>query len=334
MSCLPVLQGDDVPLSDEVPERIYLSMQEAPDGITEEDCLAGVIYRSGFADENDTNIIAEYERKAREMSELGVGLLWLSGLATLREARLAVIGARKSGLPLYAVLAVGEEVGESSGGSSLLACFLCLQGLGVKALGLSGTFERIDEEIPKLLPYTSVELVASPIIDRPADMWNMCMRWLFESGIRGIGLGRCGDDIGDSTALMCGLYDRMAVKLPARPEDTPILLADSRNVFYIEEDFTLSEPIECEVDMLASFVEQEDAGFDALLIEIRDRADAENFAANRDMPRAAICFLTDDAEALELCLQSYIGRALVDARSAIPEDELIEIAGRYSAMIR
>ena len=333
MDCLPVLQGDDGPLSDE-PERIYLSMQEVFDSKTEPPRCAGVIRWRNLADETDSGIAAEYKKMACRVSNAGAGSLWLLGFRNLRQARCAVLGARECNLSVYVCFSLGKETGETLDGDNLLACLLCLQGLGIKGFGLSGAAEQINAEISKLLPYTSITFAAMPNIDQPFAAWGKCLRQLFDAGVRAIGPCPCTDEISQIIEPIVKLYDRIAVKLPPRPEDAPILLADSRNVFYLEEDFSLSESIECEVDMLARFVEQEDAGYDVLLIEIRDRVDAENFAANRDMPRAAVCFLADDPDILEICLRAYTGRALIDARSGMPEQELFDIAGRYGAMIR
>ena len=334
MDCLSVLQGDDGPLPDG-PERIYLSVQEVS-GDSEKSDLAGLLCWESFANEaeSDVKLSAEYERKATALCESGVSSLWLTGFTSLCQARSAVLSVRNCGLPVYICLVTGDEAGTTLDGDSLLACLLCLQGLGIKGFGLSGSFESIESEISKLLPYVSVELLALPYLDRPIEVWTACLRWLFEIGIRAIGLYSCEDAFTESTEMMCRIYDHMAVKYPPRTEDAPILLADSRTVFYLEEDFSLSEPIECEVDMLAQFVAYEDAGYYALLIEVHDNAAAENFALNRDMTRTAVCFLSDDPESLEHSLRAYVGRALVDSRSEIPETELLDIAGRYGAMIR
>jgi 5-methyltetrahydrofolate--homocysteine methyltransferase len=219
-------------------------------------------------------------------------------------------------------------------GDDPLAALLCLQELGIAAYGLSGPFEEIEPLIKQFSAYGKLPFLAVPAMDRPPKVWKACIRWLLEAGVRAIGVGARERAYHEAVWSLFPRYGGSPPKYPGRPESAPILLADSRAAYYLDEDFTLSRPIACTLDMTEAILAAEAEPCDALLFLIEGIDCAEHFALNLPFLQKAACLLAHDAPALEHCLNAYPGRAMVDARSEIEEDELNRIAGAYGAVIR
>lgn len=261
--------------------------------------------------------VEDYASSAAVLASRGKELLLLDRFPGLAEARLAVLGARQQGLPLLVRLSGHAEEGEDD---SDLACLLCLQSLGAAGFGPAGGEEGWPE---KLLPYSNIPLLAN------APPAAQDFRALLDAGIRIVEA-----DIPPRRwdAQAEGRYG--SVPRPPRPEDSPLLLCRENGVYYLEEDFTVSEPIFCELDMSAAILDMEDTGADALLFEVKDLEDAEYFGRNVHMAKNPVCLLAGGEEALEAALLFYPGRALVDSRSDVPEDRMRFLAGGYGAVIR
>lgn len=252
------------------------------------------VIKERIADEPDDGALVgrveDYLRLAKEAT--GTQALALVGFPDLREARLAVLGARQSGLPLYVLLEADEE-GETRGGDSLLACLVCLQELGIA--GLAAQLPADSTEPPvwldELAAHTKISLFAGHIGSlRPVEAKS---------------------EIADELVL-CG----------------------AKAVYYLDEDFTATEPIPCEPGLSEAILEAEDQGCDLLLFHVETVEDAEYLGERFHMALDAVGFLAEGEEALEAALLHYPGRALVDARSDVPEDRMRFLAEGYGAMIR
>ncbi|MFV0400263.1 MAG: hypothetical protein ACK5LX_06535 [Oscillospiraceae bacterium] len=253
----------------------------------------------------------------------GHDVISLEGFGTLQELRLALLGARQAGLPVYGFLGV-EEDGESEEGDDPLAALICLQALGLSGFGIQGRGEELDGILPRLLPYAEIPLGILP--EREGVMFQY-----FNDGARFASAPE-----GESAEALAVKLERFTAspRRLLRPEDSPILLADGSGVYYLEEDFSLSAPILGERDLAEEILEQEDLGVDALLFYIRTAEDADHFAANAHLPRLPVCLLSEDPVLLEACLLAYPGRAMIDARSEAEENTLRLLAEGYGAVVR
>lgn len=276
-----------------------------------------------FGDTPYLELIEEYANLAREKKAAGAAKLVLRSMSGLHEARAAVLGARLCGLPVYVSVPAAQE-GRLPEEPPLLAALLCLQELGVAACGLD--FPRVTGEIlelyTQLAPYAKVPLMACP--ETPA-------------GLPGYeGLLRAGADLlcGENDLARRAVATATPVARPPRQEDAPLLLCDATGVYYLEEDFTVSDEIECSLDMSDEILELEDTAVDALCFHVVSTGDAMELGRNAHMVRNAICILAEGEGPLETALALYTGRALIDARSDVEEQTMRTLAKAYGAIIR
>lgn len=270
-----------------------------------------------YGDASYLEAIEHYAELAKDAREKGAALISLRGMPGLHEARAAVLGARTVGLPIAVSLRWDDQEQEE-----LLAALICLQSLGVAFFGLDA--DRVSADLidgcAALYPYADVPLLVRLGTAVPPERLHA----LIHSGV----------------SLLAGKVDRQQLpstpvpERPSRCEDSPLLLADESGVYYIEEDFTRSAPIECERDMLDDILEQEEMGFDALCFHIKSVDDAHFLGQNVHMARCAVSLLAEDAACLEMALTMYSGRALIDARSDVEDGEMDALAAAYGAIVR
>lgn len=261
-------------------------------------------------------LIDRYYEAALLGKQAGADRLLLRGMPGLYEARAAVIGCRSAGLPVDLLLelsALREEHRQEEG----LAALLCLQELGIRSFGFAfsrgGTERAALELFAAIRPYAKIPLCCHGVEERaPLARAGVEYFWQ-EDG---------------------GLQRETAGVVPPRPEDAPLLLCDESGVYYLEEDFTLSEPITCSRDMLEEILEQEDQAFDALCFHVKNVDDAHFLGGNAHMVRSGVCILAEGEEALEMALVYYCGRALADSRSDVEDAALRRLAGAYGAIVR
>lgn len=271
-------------------------------------------------------LIEAYHRQAQAKKAAGASCLFLGGMPGLLQARAAVLGTRSAGLPLYVTLAVaGQEAPLEE--HELLAALICLQELGIAGFGLdfSAVTGEVLELFTALAPYAKVPLVARPQSATNADRFSALVR-------AGASLLCCTEE--NRIAASSAIAAAQPSPRPPRLEDTPLLLCSETGVYYLEEDFTLSEEIDCELDMLEEILEQEDQAVDALCFHITTMDDAHGFGRNAYLARCAVALLAEDSDALEMALTLYNGRALIDARSDLEDGVLDNLAAAYGAIIR
>ena len=284
-------------------------------------CSCGLVPEP-FGETPYLELIEEYHNLAWAKKETGAAKLVLAGRSGLHEARAAVLGARMTGLPVYASVPASQE-GRLPEEPPLLAALLCLQELGIAAFGIE--FPRVTGEIlelfTQLAPYAKVPLLARP---ETAD------RQGYES------LLRAGVDhlCADSEFARSAVASTTPVARPPRQEDAPLLLCDATGVYYLEEDFTVSDEIECSLDMSDEILELEDTAVDALCFHVVSTGDAMELGRNAHMARCASCILAEGEGPLETALALYTCRALIDARSDVEEETMQALARAYGAIIR
>lgn len=225
-------------------------------------------------------------------AEKNADALALTGCPDLREARLAVLGARQTGIPLYVLIDADEE-GETSGGDSLLACLICLQALGIAGFAA-------------MLP--------ADLLEPPS--------WLRELETHA------------AIPLYAGQAGSLRNMQSLAEQREELVLCGGKAVHYLEEDFSATGPIACEPDMSEAILEAEDQGCDLLLFRVETQEDAEYLSENLHMALDAVGFLAEGEEVLEAALFHYPGRALIDARSDVPEERMQFLAEGYGAVIR
>lgn len=278
-----------------------------------------------FGDAPYLGQIEHYSEHAFVRKAEGAQWLMIRGTSCLHEARAAVLGAKTTGLPIFVSLRADELTQEE-----LLAALICLQALGVAGFGLD--LPSINHEMIALVnwlfPYAETGLFVQSAASISAAYWRL----LLQAGVRYILLP--AGDAQAAASIHTAMAEEILPAKPPRPEDAPILLSDGSGVYYLEEDFTLSEEISCSWDMLANILAQEEMAYDALCFRLENVDDAHFLGQNSHMMRSAACLQAATAEALEMGLLLYAGRALVDARSEVDPTFMRQCAQNYGAVIR
>lgn len=180
------------------------------------------------------------------------------------------------------------------GNCDVLAVLLIAQAMGAGAVKLTG---EISEDLPaELAPFTKI-----PVIYTGED-----------------GKTRLLDDIG----------------VEKQPQPGELILCSQSEVFYLDEDYELSPPITCGLNMEDEIIAAQDEGCDVLLVHLTTNEDGYCFAQSEHMASLPVCFIAETEEALEAGLIYYSGIAIIDSRSEVPPEQLEALAHGYGAVIR
>lgn len=232
---------------------------------------------------------------AQALANQNAGLLVCNGLDSFTELRAATLGAWHTKLPFIPVVSVAQE-DELPSGANLICALVAAQNLGICAFALSCPDEQnLREQLARLAPYAKVPLLVK--------------------------VGNLLEAYPHSTALPPELSD-------------VIVVCNETDVFYLNEDFELSEPVECELDMTDTLFAAANEGCDAISVHLRSNEDAYSFSLNAHMARLPVSFLAETEEALEAALIYYSGRAIVDCRSEVERGQLEALAAGYGAILR
>ena len=243
---------------------------------------------------------------------------------SLTEVRAALIGAEKTGLPVFVTITVDDK-GRTLTGADVLSCLLTVQAMGAAAFGLncSAGPDKMLEHIERITPYAKIPVIAKPNAGVPKagedsefsmDCESMAenMKKLLKAGASIIG-GCCGTTCGHIAKMreLIDNFDFNSVEKKAERE-APIIVCNESEVFFLEESLELSEPVECSVDMADDLLDAEDEGCEVILVHVRDIDDAYHFGINCHMAKIPVSVIADSKEALLAALMYYNGIAIVD----------------------
>ncbi|MBZ4671226.1 MAG: 5-methyltetrahydrofolate--homocysteine methyltransferase [Clostridiales bacterium] len=290
-----------------------------------------------------SEMIDVYKEQAGALKEAGVDLFVIETMMSLSEIRAAVIACRKFSLPIFVTITVDEN-GRTLTGATALSCLISLQEMGISAFGLNCSHgpDKMAEVIKEIAPFAKIPLIAKPNAGQPDECGRYGlspedmakgMEELLKNGVTIAG-GCCGstpEHIAAIRKLLDG-FDFSSVKI--EKQDTGLMLANETQVFYLSADgLEASEPVVCGVDMADELLELSDSNLDVITIEVLSADDAYQFSQNSHMAKLPVMFKSDDPMALKSALLTYHGRAMVDGKSSIPEDELRKIAAKYGAIL-
>lgn len=298
-----------------------------------------------FGETEFMELINIYAQQALALKKAGADLIICETMMSLTEVRAALMGAKQSGLPVFVTITVDEK-GKTLTGADVLSCLLTLQAMGAAAFGLncSAGPDKMLEYIEKITPYAKIPVIAKPNAGVPkagetaqfsmdGDTMAVHMEKLLEAGASIIG-GCCGTTAGHIAKMreVIDAFDFNTVKLHEE-RTAPIIVCNEGEVFFLEESFELSEPVECSVDMADDLLDAEDEGCEAILVHVKDIDDAYHFGINCHMAKIPVSIIADSAEALEMALLYYNGIAMIDSRSDVDEDEMKKLSDGYGAPI-
>lgn len=298
-----------------------------------------------FGDTEFMELINIYAQQALALKKAGADLIVCETMMSLTDVRAALIGAKQAHLPVFVTITVDER-GKTLTGADVLSCLLTLQSMGAAAFGLncSAGPDKMLEYIEKTTPYAKIPIIAKPNAGVPkagetaqfsmdAETMAHHMENLLKSGASIIG-GCCGTTAQHIAAMrkVIDNFDFNTVEIGSE-RTAPIIVCNEGEVFFLEESFELSEPVECSVDMADDLLDAEDEGCEAILVHVKDVDDAYHFGINCHMAKIPVSIIADSAEALEMALLYYNGVAMIDSRTDADEDELKKISEAFGAPI-
>lgn len=285
-----------------------------------------------------------YAECATKMKEAGCDVLLFSRLPSIAEARAALLGARRCGLPVWLAADIDREGEDMEDGTDVLATFITLQSLGAAAFGFGrpDSGELILPSLERIAPYAAIPLYARPEclteeedgeqgeVMTPAEYEELAQRFVR------LGVEICGGGFGARSSHLLAVRDALeslTQEVKRWDDEDDILLCTHNQTFYLDADLDISEPIACEEDMSEDLLAQEDLGADVLCIRLETPDDGVRFARNSYLLGLPVAFLSDDPETLDRALFYYPGRAALDSRSLLEREELEEIATHYGAVV-
>ena len=293
-----------------------------------------------FGEASFEELVEIYKEQVEVLKEAGVDFVFCETMMNLSDIRAALLAAKETGLPVFCSITV-DKTGHTLSGASLLPTLITLQSMGASAVGLNCSTGPTDmlPFLAQAASHATVPLIAKPNAGLPdsedgdylpPEAFAQELSALLDAGVTIIG-GCCGATPAHIAALR-ELLDRKV--LPERTEE-PDAYAAAREgeAFFLGDDITLSDPVECDLDLADNLIDMEDEQVSAVLVHIRNREDALLFAENAHMSRLPVCFLADGPEGLDTALRLYQGRALVDSDSEMDPNTLRTIAAKYGAIV-
>lgn len=298
-----------------------------------------------FGETKFMDLIDIYARQALSLKEAGVQLLVCETMMSLTDIRAAFLGARQAGLPVLVTITVDER-GRTLTGADMLSCLLVMQSLGAAGFGLncSAGPDKMLEHIRRIMPYAKIPIIAKPNAGVPKagqeHTYDMApgqmaehMRALLQEGVQIIG-GCCGTTAAHIAAMRRVLDTFDFSQVHVQPDTLhPIQVANEGEVFFLQEDFELSEPVECSLDMADDLLDAEDEGCSAISVHVSTVDDAYQLGVNCHMAHTPVSILADSAEALEMALLYYNGIAIIDSRSDATRSQMEELSKGYGSPI-
>lgn len=294
-----------------------------------------------FGETAFTEVIDVYREQASVLKSAGADLLVCESLTSLNDARAAVLAANECGLPVIVSITVDQN-GKTNSGFSLLQCVIVMQAMGAAAVGLncSAAPEDMAELIRPVMPYAKIPILAKPDAGKMNDgtPQNALTPEAFADGVKmlldagaGIVGGCCGATAQHIAQLRWMLKAYRPKPLP-EVEDVVAACCES-SAFFLGDTLTLSEPLECTSDLAEKFIELEDDGCNAVLVEINDVNDAREFGMNAYMSRLPVAVRAYTYDGLEEALRLYQGRLMIDSRGGVGEEDIKALSAKYGALI-
>ena len=103
--------------------------------------------------------------------------------------------------------------------------------------------------------------------------------------------------------------------------------------FFLGDDISLSEPLECSYDLGDDLIDIEDEQVNAALVEVNSIDDAKLLIENASMTRLPIVVRIHNLDVLEYTLRNFQGRLIVDSACDLEEEEMRPIVDYYGAIL-
>ncbi len=283
-----------------------------------------------------------YLEQIRALKKAGVDFIALETQMSLADLRAGVLAAKEAGLPVFATITV-EDNGRTIMGTKFLPVLITLQALGAAAVGLNcSTGPEVMEELLKgAVSHAQVPLIAKPNAGKPSQEdpavyplspaeFAEKMESLLAAGAQIVG-GCCGstpEHIRELAQTVENTYRELA---PQEPDH--FAAAIESESFFLGDDISLSEPLECSYDLGDDLIDIEDEQVNAALVEVNSIDDAKLLIENASMTRLPIVVRIHNLDVLEYTLRNFQGRLIVDSACDLEEEEMRPIVDYYGAIL-
>lgn len=270
--------------------------------------------------------VALYARRAAALRDGGVHLLAACGMASLSEARAALLGARETHLPVFLTLTPD---------CALLPAVITLQALGAAAVGLDVISpEEAAEQLEEALPHARVPLAArlsartadgkelSPLQFGAAADPVLCAGAAVLFGANGARP--------EHLAVLKGAIEQFPTV--AAPEVDTHAAAGEQEAFFLADDLEPSAPLPCDSNLADAFIEAE-GDCNVARVEVAEMEDIPVLLEAAQVCRLPIAVYCNDPLVLDAVLLRYPGRLLVDSLCEMETSLLEDIAAQYGAVV-
>ncbi|MDP4109404.1 MAG: hypothetical protein Q8878_05170 [Bacillota bacterium] len=268
-----------------------------------------------------SELILRYKKKMKALGKEGADFYYIRSPKSLREARAAILAARKtfSG-PAVISFEVNDE-GVSEFGSDAMALYVIAEGMGASAFGLTmenAGYAEMADVFSRVAPYARIPLLASGRRARElSDAFPQI--GLFES---------------DAGAGICSLSFVESLNRPSFYKRDPelILAASNNEAFFLDAAADFQQEIGCGPDFPEKILEAEEEG-GGLKITVGSAYDVDILDQYQYMINRPVCFCPLNPEILEAALKAYNGRAFFDSESCdIDENYLTYLKDFYGVI--
>ena len=308
------------------------------------------LFPEPFGESSFDEIYDVYLEQFTALREAGADYVAVETLMSLTDARMALLAAKRAGLPVTVTFTV-EPTGRTLSGGDMGGCLLTLATMGADAVGLNCSTgpDTVAKALAPLLDNAillPVPVIAKPNAGLPKDgayeltpeLFAEQMRPLLLAGAEVAG-GCCGTTPAHMAALRALLGEAdvaaaLAEKAKRREAAAlPALPANERGVLPMPARLP-DAALECGPDLEDGLPELDpDEENACALIRVRGEAEAEALGCAIHAAQTPVCVLADSAAALRAALLRYNGRALVDRRSGAEQAELESIAGEFGGIL-
>lgn len=298
--------------------------------------VGGTVGPSGlFVPPNGTadfdEIYDGYREQIRALEQGGADFLLLEGHRALSDLRAALLAARTTGLPVFALIAVNSG-GHTGTGGDLLPYLITLQAMGADAVGLSCPANAaLAKQFLRAQRHTMVPFAVRLAADglTPQELAEAAVPYL-KAGVRILGAG-AGAKAEHLTALAETAKKYGPPELPEEPDCDAAAI--EREAFFLGDDIVLSEPIPCTSALEDDLIGLDDEQVTAALVEVAEMDDAVQLGNAGGMTRLPIAVHADSPTVLDAALRYFQGRLIIDSDCQIKRDTLEPLAAKYGAIV-
>jgi len=291
-----------------------------------------------------------YREQASALKQAGVDYIAIETIMSLTEARAALLAAKETGLPVTVTMTVDKK-GKTLSGGDVTACLIILEAMGADAVGLNCSTgpDIVYEALKAASPYLHIPLVAKPNAGLPdankSGVYDITPEDFaqYVSKFLAIGVGFLGGCCGSTPEHISAMHTALKKSdyCPLTGDDgtktqgvREFLVADERHTYLInEESIDFLHKISCGPDFADELIALADEGFMVARILLTNIEDAREFGMSAYLSTLPVVLFSQEIDALEMALRLYQGRALIDSKAGLPQEQMELMAARYGAVI-